>query len=107
MSSCWGCKYLYSVGAGYSNYTWLDDEICCALNKNPNLPAVKPYDWQAVKSNLDNWPKTQNTRCESYTEGPFIELDVDEEDGPACYTSDEEVINLICADTGRTPRGGY
>ena len=105
MKSCWGCKYLFSVGEGYSNYTWIDNSIRCALNKNPNLPADRPYDWIHTDEG-DNWPKTNNSICESYIKGPFIALDVDGDDGPADYTQDEEVIKLICASTNRGRNGG-
>ena len=37
--SCVGCKFLYSEGKGYSNYTWEETEVRCAKDKNPNLPA--------------------------------------------------------------------
>lgn len=101
--SCVGCKFLYTVGTGYSNWTWLDNEVCCAKNNNQNLPAEEPFDWDASE---DNWPKTKESRCELYAAGDFVKLDVDGEDGPADYTADEEAIVAICDHSGRG-RNGY
>lgn len=102
--SCVGCKFLYTEGSGYSNYTWEDTDVMCAQEKNPNLPASKPYDW---KRSDDNWPTTNASRCELYAthEGDLVELDIDGEDGPADYTSDEEAIAAICQHSGRGRNG--
>lgn len=100
--SCVGCKYLYSEGMGYSNYTWEDTKVLCAKNRNTNLPAEEPYDW---KKEPDNWPKTESARCELYAPGEMVELDVDGEDGPADHTQDEEAIAAICAHSGRKAHG--
>lgn len=103
--SCVGCKFLYTEGSGYSNYTWEDTDVRCAREKNPNLPASEPYDW---KREDDNWPATNASRCELYAthEGELVALDVDGDDGPADYTSDEEAITAICEHSGRG-RNGY
>lgn len=101
--SCVGCKFLYSVGTGYSNYTWESDDVCCAKDRNPNLPADRPYDW---KQEDDNWPKTNSSRCELYALGEMVAMDVAGEDGPADYTSDEEAITAICEHSQRG-RNGY
>lgn len=102
--TCVGCKFLYSEGDGYSNYTWLSDEVRCALDKNLKLPAERPSDWKRDTAS-DNWPKTRDMRCESYSPGIYVELDVDGLDGPADYTDDKEQIEAICKDTGRSPYG--
>lgn len=104
-TSCVGCKFLYRQDEGYSNYTVTDSEVRCALDKNPNLPAAFPYDWI---QDSDNWPRTNSSRCERYGPGPFIELDVDKEVGPADSSTDEEQIAAICthADIGRNGRYG-
>ena len=101
--SCVGCKFLYSEGQGYSNYTWEDTEVRCAKDKNPNLPAPEGCDWTPQG---DNWPKTNTSRCELYAPGGMVTLDVDGEDGPATYTQDEEAIAAICEHSGRG-RTGY
>lgn len=100
--SCVGCKFLYCVGIGYSNWTWLDNEVNCAKDKNPDLPAEEPSDWNPSQ---DNWPKTRTARCELYAPGEMVRLDVDREDGPADHTEDEEAIAAICAHSGRERKG--
>ena len=101
-NSCIGCKYLYTKGVGYSNWTHLDDDVYCAKNRNPNLPSAEPYDWNRVN---DNWPKTNTSRCEWYSAGEMVRLDVDGYDGPADYINDEEVIAAICEHSGRGRNG--
>lgn len=105
--SCVGCKYLYSEGDGYSNYTWMVTYVKCAKNKNPNLidgGEDSPYDWNMNEEN-DNWGKTNNSRCELYAPGVFIELDVDGDNGPADESHDEEQILAICEHSGRGRNG--
>lgn len=102
--SCVGCKFLYTEGTGYSNYTWESDDVRCAKDRNPNLPDEKPYDWN-LKADDDNWPKTSTSRCELYADGPMVTMDVDREDGPADYTEDEEAIEAICKHSGRGRNG--
>lgn len=66
-TSCVGCQYMYMHDTGYSNYTVLNTEVRCALDKNPNLPADAPYDWAAKHDgSRDNWPKTNESRCEKF-----------------------------------------
>ena len=96
--SCVGCKFLYSESTGYSNYTWNDNDIKCAKDKNPNLPAEKCGDWTPQR---DNWSKTDTSRCELYSPGEMVTLDVEGEDGPGNYTKDEEAIAAICAHSSR------
>lgn len=96
--SCVGCKFLFMCDEGYSNYTVESSSIHCALGKNPNLSAETPSDW---KQEPDNWPMTNNSRCERYAPGEMIYLDVDGDDGPGDYTEDEEAIASICAYAGR------
>ena len=64
--SCVGCKFLYTVGTGDSNWTHLDGDVNCAKDRNPNLPADEPDDWDEKN---DNWPMTKNARCELYSPG--------------------------------------
>lgn len=104
--SCVGCKFLYSEGTGYSNYTWEADDVKCAKDRAPKLPDEKPYDWNQDAVN-DNWAATKDSRCELYAEGTFVALDVDGDDGPADTSTDQEQIDAICAHTGRKPNGGH
>ena len=105
INSCVGCKYLYSIGIGYSNYTWEDTEVECAKDKNPNLAASKPFDWNH-DAEKDNWSATNASRCSLYESGVFVELDVDGYDGPADNRDDEDQILAICEHSGRD-RNGY
>lgn len=106
-NSCVGCKYLYSQGDGYSNYTWMDTYVMCAKDKNPNLAdggAQEPSDWNHNSEN-DNWGMTSKSRCELYAPGVFVELDVEGENSPADESEDEEQIKAICEHSGREPHG--
>jgi len=108
--SCVGCKWLYQIGVGYSNYTWEDDDVRCAQNRNPNLAAADnyaPFDWRNETPEEDNWPLTNKSRCELYAEGQYVHMDVDGEDGPADFTDDEDQIRVICEHSARKPHGGY
>lgn len=91
--SCIGCKFIYLQDSGWSNWTVENTDVICAKNRNPNLPAEGPWDWE--KEGKDNWPKTQNSRCELYDVGQTIHLDVDGEAKPEDFTDDEEVITAI------------
>ena len=101
-TSCVGCKFLYQISFGYSQYTWLCDEVRCAKNRNPHLPEERPENWDMEN---DRWPITQSSRCEWYDTGPFVRLDIEGYNGPADDTDDQEAIEAICADSGRAPHG--
>lgn len=98
-TSCVGCKFLYGDGSGYSNYTWMETYIRCALNKNALLTndAEQPTNWPPTKPHDDKWLPTINGRCGNYSEGIFILLDPDREDHPADQSADDEQIKAICA----------
>lgn len=100
--SCVGCKFLFTQGTGYSNYTWIDNELSCAKARNPALPVEEGCDWTKEP---DNCPATKAGRCELYAPGEMVCLDVDGEDGPADHTQDEEVIVAICEASGRARKG--
>ena len=65
--SCLQCAYVYFQDTGYSNYTVEDTEAHCALDRNPNLPKDKPWDWNQDPQD-DNWPATQNSACDQLLE---------------------------------------
>jgi len=94
MSSCLGCKYLFSIDIGYSNYTVEDTEIDCALDKNANLPASVPYDWNE-NADYDNWKATNASRCDMYAKGDRISFDVDGEVDLSKATDDADVIAAL------------
>lgn len=98
-----GVQVLYSEGQGYSNYTWSENEVRCAKDKNKNLPADAPFGWNIQN---DNWPNTSESRCDLYAPGEMVAMDVEGDDGPADHTQDEEAIAAICEHSGRG-RTGY
>lgn len=82
LNSCALCRFLYLQDRGYSNYTVTDTDVICALGRNPNLPADEPYDWKWNHEGRDNWPKTNQSRCERFDERAnygMFRLDVDGE----------------------------
>lgn len=104
--SCVGCKFLYAEKAGYSDYSWAETYVRCALDKNSHLKAgcvQEPFDWN---KDPDNWPATRDSRCEMYVPGVYVTLDVDRADGPADYSPDEQQIQAICKHAGRGRNGG-
>lgn len=42
-NNCRGCEYLYSRETSKANLGYIDEEVHCALNKNPNLSGSEPY----------------------------------------------------------------
>lgn len=99
--SCVGCAFLYTHGSGYSNYTWENTYVLCAFDSNPSLVSgvEEPYDWNKED---DNWPATQNSRCEKYHPAQrMITLDVDGEDFPDDYTDDILAIWAVEQHSGR------
>ena len=124
--SCVGCKYLYGLGVGYglrqriaySNYTWMNTLLKCALDKNPNLLAeVEGCDW-VIDPDKDNCPATNQSRCPCYcrtpeelltdTQNGYLVLDVDADNGPADFTRDPEAVLAIGKHANRGLHGnGY
>lgn len=76
MGSCVGCKFLFGDGRGYSDWTWLDTDVRCALDRNPSLPDAEPFDWNM---NDDNWGPTKDGRCTAFSPGPYIVVSPDGE----------------------------
>lgn len=102
-TSCIGCKYLYKQDRGYSNYTVEETEVLCALNLNPSLPASEPFDWEfdlGIAVDADNWGATKSGRCERYSAGPMVVLDVDGELSVEEQTGDLEQRLAICSHSG-------
>lgn len=102
MASCCGCKFLFGNGSGYSYYTWMDTYVECALGANPALlvDVNEPFDW-SHDPEADNFPATQNGRCERYSAGPYITCDPDRENHPADEGAvDDEQIAAICKAAG-------
>lgn len=120
-NSCVGCKFLYGQGYGYSNYTWENTNIKCALNRNQHLlgDVEEGFDW-IIDPSKDNCPATRDSRCECYAVTPvdlllnvqnglpfgYFHLDVDGEDGAADFTKDPDAILAISKHADRGLHGG-
>lgn len=103
--SCIGCKFLYGDGQGYSNYTWMDTFMVCALGLSEKLRSgevQKQYSYhEAQQMNLENLSDDKNQelinyvgeRCNMFSPGPFIELvpDRDEDYREECIDEDQYV----------------
>src|SRR5690606_8248218 len=80
-NSCAKCKFLYRQDRGWSNWTVEETEVLCSRNRNPNLPAREPWDWDCLGD--DNWPLTNQSACELFAAGAQVSLDVEGETHPA------------------------
>lgn len=84
-NSCAGCKFVYKDGSGYSNWTWMETHLRCALGKAEFGDAEVPYDWNENPEG-DNWGVTRESRCREYKPcGPALTLDPDRECWPRIY----------------------
>ncbi len=105
-TSCATCKYLYFKDRGYSNYTVTDTEVRCALDRNPNLPADEPYDWEYARESVpgkkshDNWPKTADSRCVKYDgyEGERVRISVEADDEEVRIAARHEATDTEAAE---------
>lgn len=105
-TSCVGCKYLYTLDTGYSNYTWMDTGAHCALDRNPQLAdgPDRPFDWRSSTPEQDNWPKTATGRCDAYAPGERLDFDVDGEDDMR-HCEDFEQLRVVLAHAVRHLNG--
>jgi len=103
-TTCRGCKFLYLDGSGYSNYTWMETYVRCAMSANPALleDQDEPLNWQQQPEGVDVWPPTMDGRCGLYAPGVLITLDPDREDNPRDNSTDEEQIAAILAADGQS-----
>lgn len=97
-TSCAGCKYLYGDGTGYSNYTWMETYVRCALARNHELLSdhEEPWDWDPTGVKPDEWKPTKSARCDQYSTGKYITLDPEREGHPSDSSNDQEQIKAIC-----------
>jgi hypothetical protein len=85
----------------------MDTIVLCALNLNPNLKdreVEESSNWNKDPEK-DNLEATATSRCERYSEGEYVTLDVDGDDGPEDCTNDPEAIAAICEHSNRKPHG--
>lgn len=47
--SCKGCVYHWLDGTGYSDWTWMDTDQRCAIDKHPEWPASQSDDKAAER----------------------------------------------------------
>ena len=97
--SCFGCKFLYGDGQGYSNWTWMDTFLICALSQSEKLKSgevQKPYTAYEQREPLTPEREAEllnltGPRCSFYSPGPFVELcpDRDEEYKDLCIDEDQ------------------
>ena len=77
--SCVGCKFLFGGGDGYSDWTWIDTYVMCALGRNSILKEgeySEPSNWNQ-DAQKDNWEATRNGRCDRYSPGPYVVISPD------------------------------
>lgn len=97
-TSCIGCKFLCGDGSGYSNYTWMETYVCCALEKNPallNQQHEEPDGWGDLMPENDTWEPTATGRCDLYGVGTYWVADPDREDRPVNELTDPEQIAAL------------
>lgn len=75
--NCHGCKYLYLDGVGYSDYTWEETYVTCALEKNDNLPIHEPWDYNDDMTGTLRWLATLACECDSYDAGEQVTITPD------------------------------
>lgn len=91
--SCQGCVFLYFQDVGYSDYSVTDTEEVCAHDRNPNLPAERPY--ARDSGDVDLWDATNASRCELYRAGEQLSFSVEGEDDREQTHPDPEVQQVI------------
>jgi hypothetical protein len=96
--SCSNCKFLYGDGSGYSNYTWMDTYVRCALERNANLKdndIDKPYFKGEVEKLFSVWEPIASSRCDAYKPGEFLTLDPDRDCCELIECDDDEQVEAI------------
>lgn len=74
---CTDCMFQVTGDAGYSNWTVEETTYGCLLNKHPKLPKIGSYTWETEHTKTMAFA----SKCDSYSEGKRIELDVDHDEG--------------------------
>lgn len=70
--NCDGCKFLYLDGRGYSDWTWEETWVTCALNLNPFLPVEEPMDYREDNVGRLRWLATMAHECDQYAAGTQV-----------------------------------
>ena len=75
--SCYGCKYLYKNGTGYSDWTWESTEITCAKGLNDNLPIEEPSNYDDDMTGRLRWLARLACECDEYSQGSMVTVSPD------------------------------
>lgn len=91
--NCHGCKYLYLDGQGYSDYTWEETYVTCALDKNEALPMQEPYNYNEDSVGTLRWLAMLACECDSYSPGEQVTVTPDRNIDN--FTDDDEQMLAI------------
>lgn len=96
--TCHGCKFLYEDGQGYSDCTWEDTFLTCALHLNDKLPIEQPYSYNDDMTQTLRWMATLSLPdgCEKFSAGEVVCVTPD--GNIQNFTSDDEQMRAIIAD---------
>jgi len=97
--NCDGCKYLYLDGQGYSDYTWEETYVTCALDLNPHLPMQEPMNYRDDNVGRLRWLATMAHECDKYDAGDRVTTTPD--GNVMNFTDDDEQMLAIIRDQGR------
>lgn len=64
--TCKKCVYFWRDGTGYSDWTWMDTDQRCALDKHPDWPASESEENGKAIERL-----TYAEKCDSYADGSY------------------------------------
>lgn len=91
--TCHGCKFLYIDGQGYSDYTWEENFLTCALDLNKNLPIEEPWDYDDDMAKTLRWMATLSFECERFAPGKCVTVSPD--GNVKNFTDDDEQMCAI------------
>lgn len=92
-TNCDGCKYLYLDGQGYSDYTWEETYVTCALELNPHLPVQEPCDYRDDSVGRLRWLAMMAHDCDKYAAGDQVCITPD--GNIQGFTDDNEQMRAI------------
>lgn len=76
-TNCFGCKYLFGRGHGYSDYTWMETYIECAKELNEHLPIEMCVGFMDDEAPSLRLLAVVAQECDQYEPGPFITVSPD------------------------------
>ena len=75
--SCYGCKYLYKNGLGYSDWTWESTELTCAKDLNDHLPVEETVDLGVDMAPTLRFMAQIACECNEYSQGSMVTVSPD------------------------------